>query len=496
MNPDAVERLAAGTRVLVGERWVEIPESIASEYRPGDRLLAVRSTGELLRVPSEEHALVTEAVSRTLRAFEHMRSVSDAQISQFFEGFAAALERSDVWERIAAQNARDVERAKQQGRSTTRLVADDKLRSGMIDGLRGWISAPSRRGQVLETIHQDGFDIELVGDALGVVAFVFEGRPNVLADACGVIRGGNSVVFRIGSDALGTARAMMQHALEPAREAAGLPPGVATLLDSASRSAGWALFSDARLCLAVARGSGPTVELYGALAQSAGIPVSLHGTGGAWLVSGRAAQRDAFGEAVFRSLDRKVCNTLNTCCILRDRAEELVPIFIEQLEAAARRRGQSFKLHVLDKDRGAVPRELFARRVTIRRAEGDVEESQAELLSHDQLGREWEWEESPEVTLALVDSVTEAITWFNSQSPHFVASLISSDASEHDDFFAQVDAPFVGDAHTRWVDGQVALSKPELGLSNWQSGRLFGRGGVLTGDSVFTVRTRYRTRRS
>ena len=43
---------------------------------------------------------------------------------------------------------------------------------------------------------------------------------------------------------------------------------------------------------------------------------------------------------------------------------------------------------------------------------------------------------------------------------------------------------------TRWVDGQYALGKPELGLSNWQFGRLFGRGGVLSGDSVFTVRTR------
>jgi glutamate-5-semialdehyde dehydrogenase len=43
---------------------------------------------------------------------------------------------------------------------------------------------------------------------------------------------------------------------------------------------------------------------------------------------------------------------------------------------------------------------------------------------------------------------------------------------------------------TRWVDGQYALNRPELGLSNWQFGRLFGRGGVLSGDSVFTVRTR------
>ncbi len=45
---------------------------------------------------------------------------------------------------------------------------------------------------------------------------------------------------------------------------------------------------------------------------------------------------------------------------------------------------------------------------------------------------------------------------------------------------------------TRWVDGQYALNRPELGLSNWQHGRLLARGGVLSGDGVFTVRTRMR----
>ena len=60
----------------------------------------------------------------------------------------------------------------------------------MIEGLRGWASMPSRRGAVLDTVRHDGFRVDLVGAALGVVAFVFEGRPNVLADACGVLRGG------------------------------------------------------------------------------------------------------------------------------------------------------------------------------------------------------------------------------------------------------------------------------------------------------------------
>ena len=71
--------------------------------------------------------------------------------------------------------------------------------------------------------------------------------------------------------------------------------------------------------------------------------------------------------------------------------------------------------------------------------------------------------------------------------------MISEDSAEHERFYQTVNTPFVGDGFTRWVDGQFALKRPELGLSNWQHGRLFGRGGILSGDSVYTLRTRYIT---
>jgi len=94
------------------------------------------------------------------------------------------------------------------------------------------------------------------------------------------------------------------------------------------------------------------------------------------------------------------------------------------------------------------------------------------------------------VTLVVVDSIDHAVTLFNEHSPRFAASLVGGSAGDHTHFFDTIDAPFVGNGFTRWVDGQYALNTPELGLSNWQFGRLFGRGGVLSGDSVFTIRTR------
>jgi glutamate-5-semialdehyde dehydrogenase len=249
------------------------------------------------------------------------------------------------------------------------------------------------------------------------------------------------------------------------------------------------MFSDTRLGLAVARGSGTAVAQLGAVARQAGIPVSLHGTGGAWIVASASADANDVANAVYHSLDRKVCNTLNTFCVVASRADDLIPVFLDALHRAGARRSATSKLHVAEGDEGYVPAEWFDD-ATIVRAEGGVIEPRTEVIGTDQLGREWEWEDSPEVTLKVVANVDEAVRLFNEQSPKFAASLVSSDAAEQEHFFRTIDAPFVGNGFTRWVDGQYALNKPELGLSNWQFGRLFGRGGVLSGDSAFTVRSR------
>lgn len=486
-----LDNLTAGTTVLSasGKSFL-VSESLASEFRSGDSLIANDVEG-LMLIPAQEHQLATQAVDRAVAAFQQMESASDDQLIAFFHHCAELLADDDVWRKIETVNQTDVDRAKKRGRSTTRLMVSEQMRRNMIDGLQGWASMPSRRDAVLETVAHDGFRVELVGAALGVVAFIFEGRPNVLADACGVLRGGNTAVFRIGSDALATANEIMASTVRPALKQAGLPEDAMTLIDSAAHSAGWALFLDARLALAVARGSGPAVDLLGALARSSGVPVSLHGTGGAWMVASANANVAEFQQAVQDSLDRKVCNTLNTCCIESSQAATLIPAFLKALQAAAQTRGSQFKLHVATANLDQVPSELFNNQVSIVRAAGAQLEAQAEPIAATNYGEEWEWENSPEVTLIVVDSIAAAAELFNAHSPRLVASLISSAKAEHAAFWSQIHSPFVGDNLTRWVDGQYALSKPELGLSNWANGRLFGRGAILTGDSVYTVRTRY-----
>lgn len=472
-----------------GDRVAYVSSELAAAFKAGDRLLI--ADGALLHVPAAEHALVESGVGRAANAFARMGEVTDEAISGFFEAFATRLGDDAVWAAISAANARDVEQARARGRSTTRLQVSDAMRADMVAGLRAWRDAEAPRGRVLERIDHPGWSVEQVVAPLGVVGFVFEGRPNVFADATGVIRTGNTVVFRIGSDALGTARAIVDHALQPALAVAGLPEGAAVLVDSAAHAAGWAMFADSRLSLAVARGSGPAVAQLGAIARQAGTPVSLHGTGGAWMVVDETADAERFYAAAYHSLDRKVCNTLNVCCIVESRADELVPVFLEALDAAGRRR-RGCKLHIAEADVGRLPEPWRTGRGIVVRAEGPHEEPLAEPIADADLGTEWEWEETPEVSLKVVADMAEAVALFNARSPRFAAALIAEDAQAHRRFFETVDAPFVGDGFTRWVDGQYALNRPELGLSNWEHGRLFARGGVLAGDGVFTVRARVR----
>jgi glutamate-5-semialdehyde dehydrogenase len=487
---DTLNQLSPGMPVIfAGDRITYVSEELAAAFRPGDRVIVSQGNGDLLHIPSEVALIASNAVKAAADAFQEMGRISDQQISDFYTAFADRLADDDVFAAIKAANASDVEGAKSRGRSTTRLVLDDRMRRDMIEGLRGWADTESGRGQVTERVEHDGWSVELVRAGLGVIGFVFEGRPNVFADATGVLRSGNTVVFRIGSDALGTAVAIMENALSPALAVSGLPDGAASLVGTPSRAAGWAMFNDQRLALAVARGSGKAVSQLGGVARQAGTPVSLHGTGGAWIVAADSADADWFAKSVLNSLDRKVCNTLNTCCIVASRAEELVPAFLDALDAAGQRRGAASKLHATERAMRFVPA-TWREPAEIVRGDGATTEPRTELIADHDLGVEWEWEESPEVTLEIVVSIDEAVARFNQQSPRFAASLISSDAAEHEMFYDTIDSPFVSNGFTRWVDGQYALDRPELGLSNWQYGRLFGRGGVLSGDSAFTIRIR------
>ena len=491
----ALTSLAEGAVIpFGGDRYTTVPAELAAAFRPGDQLHVVQSTGALLHVPEAVRTAVTAQVDAAVDAFARLRSAAPEAVRDFYTAFADALADDAVWDRIETANAADVLRAGQLGRSTTRLRVSARLRQDMVAGLRGWATQQAARvdddsANLIERVEHDGWSVDIVSAPLGIIGFVFEGRPNVFADAAGVLATGNTAVLRIGGDALDTAQAIDRHALRPALRAAGLPEGAIALVPVRERAAGWALFSDRRLALAVVRGSGAAVTQLSSVARQSGIPVSAHGTGGAWLVANATAETARFAGVVRHSLDRKVCNTLNVVAVVRDRAAELVPALLEAADEAAATRGGDARVHVARGSEGWVPPDEFKRHIRVRRAEQESDEPRATPMSLDELGTEWEWEETPELSLVVVDDIDHAVALFNTYSPQFVASFISSDSAAHTRFRDLVNAPFVGDGFTRWVDGQYALVRPELGLSNWENGRLLGRAGVLTGADLTTRRT-------
>ena len=203
MNSDAagvekVESLEAGQRILCGNQWVRVSTELADAFQPGDSLIALQEMGELLRITAADLKIADTAVTEAASAFTALARASDEQISLFYKKFAEFLSDKDLFHYVQVANNEDVESALKKGRSVTRLRIDEKMRSDMVEGLLMWSRLDLARDLVMSTVEHDGWNVEVVRAPLGVVGFVFEGRPNVFADATGVLRTGNTVVFRIG----------------------------------------------------------------------------------------------------------------------------------------------------------------------------------------------------------------------------------------------------------------------------------------------------------
>ena len=476
MNRGLGMQLQPTDKIIINGELSEIGAAIANQYQKGDAIVATNSSG-LLVIPGSEIRLVEDCVNKAHYAFEQLAHADSAAIRKFFALFASRLEDDQVFELIKRANDLDVESAAQRGRSTTRLQLDQSMRKSMIDALHIWRDF-DLEDSIDASIEHQGWKVEAHRAPLGIVAFVFEGRPNVFADATGVLTSGNVCIFRIGSDAYETAEAIMKNAVLPSLVEAGLPIGCVTLLPSKSHSSAWALFSHPKIDLAVARGSGSSVSLLGEIAQQQGTPVSLHGTGGAWMIISQTSTHDYLRSVITNSLDRKVCNTLNTIVFVKEYAKSNIAHAVTAISDAAKARSARCVIHFHESIT-----EFFD-------VESLIPNTEFRPIAIDDLYKEWEWENEPEVSLICVDNISEALGLFNSQSPFFVLSVVSDNADDVEYCWRNSNAPFFCNGFTRWVDGQYALLKPELGLSNWQQGRTLARGGILSGDSMYTVRYR------
>ena len=460
---------------------VPIPAEVRSLFKEGDQLFATDS-GQVLHVPADAIREVAGCVQRARKALQGIRVAPEQAITGFFGRAAEILSNQNLRSRLKRINEQDVQRAEALGRSTTRLKLDDRMLDAMQESFEIWASQPVQREVLVEEIRHGSWTVSQVLAPLGVVGFVFEGRPNVVVDACGVLVSGNSCVFRIGRDARGTAEAIIREVVEPALLESDLPADSVVLIPRDDHASGWALFANVDISLAVARGSGSAVRDLGSVASQSGVPVSLHGRGGAWFLVGDSADQGRLQATLRNSLDRKVCNTANVVTIPVSQAAERLTTVLKAVDEAAAARGSTGIVHLISTD-GCD-------------ALGFVDYASTRLKvvvsSIEDLQKEWEWEDDPEISVLIVDSFDDAVSTFNESSPRLVASIISEDPRDHEFGWNHLSCPFVGDGFSRWVDGQFALQRPELGLSNWESGAPLGRGAILSGGDIHSVRYRVR----
>lgn len=245
---------------------------------------------------------------------------------------------------ILAANARDIEAAAAKGIGSAmldRLRLDTARLQGIAAAVREVAELPDPVGQVTRAYDRpNGIHVERVRVPLGVIAMIYEARPNVTADAAALcLKAGNAVLLRGGSEAIHSNTAIAA-ALKRALRDAGLPEAVLTLVEDLRRETILEMIQLSDIVdLAIPRGGEGLIRF---VAEHARVPVIKHYKGVCHQYVDAGADEDL---ALALLLDGKVsrpsaCNALETLLVHRD----IAPSFLPKAAAALRARGVDLRV--------------------------------------------------------------------------------------------------------------------------------------------------------
>jgi len=252
---------------------------------------------------------------------------SSVRIS-LIQAMATALE-ADA-DQILAANARDVSAAREKGIGTAmldRLALDPARLFAMAEALREVAGLPDPVGQVTrDEVRPNGIRVQKVRVPLGVIAMIYEARPNVTAEAAALcLKAGNGVILRGGSEAIHSNTAIAA-ALGSALRGQGIPEAAVTVLTDLRREAMLELLQLHELIdLAIPRGGEGLIRF---VAEHARVPVIKHYKGVCHLFVDASAD---VAQAVDLLVDGKcsrpsACNSLETLLVHRDIADVFLPL--------------------------------------------------------------------------------------------------------------------------------------------------------------------------
>ncbi len=394
-------------------------------------------------------------LKRSKNAFFQISTLNEEVRNKALQTFARLTEEAGAF--LLAENARDLDSAQGKIKNTLykRLQLDAGKLAQVVQGIRDVAALPDPIGQVLESTTLDsGLELEKLSVPLGVIAMVFESRPDVIPQILSLaLKSGNAVVLKGGREALNSNHAFMAIVSKLEEETPELPSGWAQLVDT--REGFQELLSYPEwVDLVIPRGSN---ELVRQIMNSTQIPVLGHAEGICHIYIHEKAD---INTAVEVAIDSKaqypaVCNALETLLIDGKIAEAFLPVFGRAASDA------NVQLKGCPRTRQVLPQ-----------AEAATEE-------------DWTTEYG-DLTLSLkvVDGLEEAVVHINRFGSHHTDGIISEDARVREIFLQKVDsATVVANASTRFADGFRFGLGAEVGTSTL---KIHARGPVgLEGLTIY-----------
>ena len=374
-----------------------------------------------MTIQEEIHGLGVKARA----AAQALRAYSTEQKNAALEAIAAALEAAK--DEIGKANAEDVKAAAAEGMAPAmldRLTLTDKRFAAMVQGVRDIIALADPVGETIWTrTRPSGIVITKVREPFGVIAVVFESRPNVFVDTAALcLKTSNAIILRGGHEAIRSNKAL-NAAVRRGLAQAGLPVDAVQLVETTDHAGVTELVRSVGLVdVAIPRGG---ERLIRAMCEAALIPVLKHYKGVCHIYVDEGADLDMALKILDNAKVQRpsVCNAAE--CLLVN--AKVAAAFMPMVEAWAKEKGVT--LH-----------------------ESDAEWS-----------REWL---SLDLNVGIVGDVAEAVQHINHYGSHHSDAIVTADAARAQAFLRDVDSAAVyWNASTRFTDGGEFGMGAEIGIS-------------------------------
>ncbi len=383
--------------------------------------------------------MLTDIGKKAKKAERFLMTASSSQKNKALAVIADEL--TDNCDYILSHNALDVKNGREKGMSESlidRLSLTAERIKGISDAVRQIISLDDPCGKVISGgVRPNGLKIEKVSVPLGVIAVIFEARPNVTVDAAALcLKSGNTVILRGGKEAINSNKAMagvMRRALVKA----GFPEDCIQLVEDTSRESATALMKmNEYVDVLIPRGGAGLIR---ACVENSSVPVIETGTGNCHIYVDRDADINMATEIIYNAKTSRpsVCNACESLVIHKDIAKEALPLIYARLKE------KSVVFHGDEKCREILPDAL----------EATEEDFGKEYLDF-------------EISVKIAESIDEAIDHIMKYSSGHSECIITENYGAANLFTSCVDAAAVYvNASTRFTDGGEFGFGAEIGIS-------------------------------